>query len=168
MKRILTALVGLGIVSVFFFIGSNNESMTKETPQNTTSFSSTEVDKNLSLHDLNSKELEVSEKYQKQLQEININADRKLEMLIEQVKKEYTSKKKINQDITNISKKYKAILEHDERLTKKEFETVYQNLETEIKSKVTHRTLRKEFIEGYELKRIERRVNFENELENLG
>lgn len=168
MKKIFSVSIGIGIVCIIFFIISNSESATKQTQQNAAITSSQNDAKDQSLQDLNSKEFELSEKQQRQLREININADRKIEQLIEQAEKEYASKKRDNQDTTAIGKKYKAILEHDERKIKAEFEIVYQNLQGEQNNAITHRTIRKKVLEIYELKRIERRVNFEKELENLG
>lgn len=168
MKTKLTLGIGilvLIVAAVFFVVPHKTATPTNGTIKDT----ATEKNKQKpGTPKLTPEENKLKQKYESSFQEINQVADKKIDSLLDQAKKEVDYQKQNHIDTKRIPQKYMAILDSYDTQAKTQFDALYKQLESEAKkSKLSATTFGQVWQAQFQAKKLERSTKFKKELQQL-
>jgi hypothetical protein len=105
--------------------------------------------------------------YKPHLEKVNETAEKRLEQLILEAKKEYQAKKDRNMDVSRLEGKYLAIYHDYEESTKLQLEGVISNMQKEIIEKNLNENIGDEYFEIYQVQKEKRIEKVVSELKKL-
>lgn len=114
----------------------------------------------------NNENLVVAE-YQPKFQQLNNTADKRVDNLIEQAKKEVKDKKENQVDVEGIPAKYTGILKRSEETTKIQFSQLYNQFQEEMTKKKLTSPAGESFQAEYQTKQAIRDQKLQEELNKL-
>jgi hypothetical protein len=105
--------------------------------------------------------------YKPHLEKVNETAEKRLEQLILEAKKEYQAKKDRNMDVSRLEGKYLAIYHDYEESTKLQLEGVISNMQKEVIEKNLNENIGDEYFEIYQVQKEKRIEKVVSELKKL-
>ena len=105
--------------------------------------------------------------YKPHLEKVNETAEKRLEQLILEAKKEYQRKKDRNMDVSRLEGKYLAIYHDYEESTKLQLEGVISNMQKEVIEKNLNENIGDEYFEMYQIQKGKRIEKVVSELKKL-
>jgi hypothetical protein len=105
--------------------------------------------------------------YKPHLEKVNETAEKRLEQLILEAKKEYQAKKDRNMDVSRLEGKYLAIYHDYEESTKLQLEGVISNMQKEVIEKNLNENIGDEYFEMYQVQKEKRIEKVVSELKKL-
>jgi ABC-type cobalt transport system substrate-binding protein len=105
--------------------------------------------------------------YKPYLEKVNETAEKRLEQLILEAKKEYQAKKDRNMDVSRLEGKYLAIYHDYEESTKLQLEGVISNMQKEVIEKNLNENIGDEYFEMYQVQKEKRIEKVVSELKKL-